>query len=147
MKIQLLSEGARVPERATGGAVAYDLFLPSEVKIMPGRQIVPLDIAIELPVGIEAKIEARSGFASKGMEDIDGVRRDADALSGKIDYDYRGNICLIVNSHEKEPFTLAKGIRCAQMTFYRVELLDMDVVDELRKTDRGVGGFGHTGIL
>lgn len=145
MKIQLLNEGARIPEKATDGSVAYDLFIPQDTMINPGRQIIPLDFALELPMGIEAKIEPRSGFSAKGMLDILGVRRDADVLQGKIDYDYRGNVGLIINSHEELPFILAKGSRCAQMTFYRVETMDFEVADQLNATERGDGGFGHTG--
>ena len=146
MKIKLLSENAIMPTKATEGAAAYDLAIPHDVIILPGRQIIPLDFALEIPKGYEAKIEHRSGFASKGCLDIYGERKDADFLSGKIDSDYRGNISLIIKSNESSAFKMAKGTRCAQMTFYRVEDMAFEVVDDLSATERGEGGFGHTGI-
>lgn len=146
MKIKLLSENAIIPTKATEGAAAYDLSLPHDVTIFPGRQIIPLDFALEIPKGYEAKIEHRSGFASKGCLDIYGESKDADFLSGKIDSDYRGNIGLIVKSNESSVFKMARGTRCAQMTFYKVEDVTFEEADTLSETDRGEGGFGHTGI-
>lgn len=69
IKIKKLAESARIPTRATDGAVAYDVVVPKDTIIIPGRQVISLDFAIELPdKNYEAKIEPRSGFSSKGIE-------------------------------------------------------------------------------
>lgn len=145
IKIKKLSEDAIIPRKATEGAAAYDLYVPRETVINKSRQVIPLDIALSIPYGYEAKIEPRSGFSSKGMEAKNGQRVDADVLDGKIDSDYRGNISIIIHSHESYPFTIEKGTRIAQMTIYKVEDADFIAVEELDETDRGEGGFGHTG--
>lgn len=143
IKIKKLSEEAIVPTKATKGAIAYDVSVPRDFKIHVGRQIIPLDFAIEMELYCEAKIEPRSGFSSKGIEDCNGVRHDADVIVGKIDSDYRGNVGVIIYSREE--FTIAKNTRIAQMTFYRSPESCFSIVDELTDTDRGEGGFGHSG--
>ena len=141
-----LNEGAFLPHKATEGAAAYDCYIPEDVVIKPGRQIVPLGFAMEIPAGFEAMIEPRSGFSAKGMEDKNHERKDADVIPGKIDSDYRGIVGVIIKSNEKYPFTLTRGTRIAQMTFYMAyEAGPWDIVDELSSTDRGDGGFGSTG--
>lgn len=145
VRIKKLREGAVIPKKATDGAAAYDVRIPSDMVVRPGRQVLPLDIAIELPYGYEAKIEPRSGFESKGMEDYRGERKDADVLVGKIDSDYRGNVGVIVKSDESYPFTLLKGTRIAQMTIYKAEDAEFEESEELSQTDRGEGGYGSTG--
>lgn len=145
IKIQLLSPEARLPERATEGSIGYDLFVPRQTQIVHGRQVVKLDLAFELPMGCEGKIEPRSGFSSKGMEDELKRRMDADVLIGKLDSDWRGNSGVIINSHEKEPFYLAAGTKIAQLTIYKVELPEWEVADKLSETARGEKGFGSSG--
>lgn len=68
IKFKKLLPGARLPEKATSGAAAYDLYIPENTLIKPGRQIIPLGFAMELPEEHEALIDPRSGFSSKGME-------------------------------------------------------------------------------
>lgn len=145
IKIKKLSEDAIIPRKATEGAAAYDLYVPRETVINKSRQVIPLDIALSIPYGYEAKIEPRSGFSSKGMEARYGERKNADVIVGKIDSDYRGCIGVIIKSNESYPFIIEKGTRIAQMTIYKVEDADFIAVDELDETDRGEGGFGHTG--
>lgn len=145
VRIKKLTENAVIPQKATEGAAAYDVKIPSDMTVRCGRQVLPLDIAIELPYGYEAKIEPRSGFSRKGMEDYRGERKDADVLVGKIDSDYRGNVGVLVNSHESYPFQLAKGTRIAQMTIYKVEDAEFEEADELSETERDCGGYGSTG--
>lgn len=156
MKIKIkLQKNVITPKRSTNGAIGYDLYIPCDTQVYQGRNILPLNFALEMPKGIEAKIEPRSGFSSKGIEgkslpDMQGhqytARYDADVLVGKIDPDYRGNVGVIINNHDKS-FILPKGTRIAQMTFYRVELPSFEVVDELSSTERGEEGFGSTGVL
>lgn len=144
VRIKKLVPEAVVPQKATEGSAAYDVYLPANSIIHTGRQVVSLGLAIEVPYGYEAKIEPRSGFSSKGMEDKYGERQNADVIQGKIDSDYRGEIGVIINSDEHFPFTLKKGTRIAQMTIYRVEDAEFEEAEELSETER-TGGFGSTG--
>jgi dUTP pyrophosphatase len=169
VKIKLLSKDAIIPTRATEGSVGYDLYVPRDVEIQYGRQVVPLDFSIELLNCLEAKIEPRSGFSSKGMEGYD-IRResemvqgsnefvfketfigtkphryDADVLVGKIDWDYRGNVGVIIKSNERENFLIKRGTRIAQLTLYPVAIEEFEQVEELSDTARGEGGFESTG--
>jgi len=162
VKIKKLVSGAVLPKRATIGSAAYDLFVPTDMIVGKGRQIIPLGFAIEIPQGYEALIDARSGFSSKGMEGYaflpkpdDGsglinhtrshhaTRYDCDVIQGKIDSDYRGGVGVIINNRDV-PFIIEKDTRIAQMTFHKVEDVEWHETDELSTTDRN-GGFGHTG--
>lgn len=155
IKIKKLRDDALLPVRKTDGAIGFDLAVPCDVQITKRRQVIPLGFALELPRGIEAKIEPRSGFSAKGIEGISlfaaclgaTERFNADVLVGKIDPDYRGECGVIILNHEPDtPFIIKAGIRIAQMTFYHVADVDgFDLMDSLTETDRGAGGFGHTG--
>lgn len=159
----ILEEGGILPQKATDGSAGYDLFAPEHVVINPGRNLVKLNFRLALPRGIGATANSRSGFTLKGFEgysskeyyrtdnelkiyeESDGPSRmDADVQWGLIDSDYRGVCGVLVISHEKEPFLLAKGTKFAQMCFQRYEDINFLPVDELDETDRK-GGFGHTG--
>lgn len=150
VKIKKLSEDAFIPTKATEGSAAYDIYAPCDTLVKPGRQVIDLKFAIELPFGYEAKIEARSGYSSKGFagaaaSDMEPTMRfDCDVLSGKVDSDYRGSTGVIVNNRDKA-FFVKRGQRIAQMTIYSVGVVDFVEVDELSQTDRSIGGFGHTG--
>ena len=143
IKIKRLSEDALIPVRATDGAACYDLYVPRDTAISKVRNVVQLDLAIELPQGTYAEIRPRSGFSAKGMKDITGCRRDADVLHGIVDEDYRGNIGVIIRSEDY--FIIKKGTRIAQMLIGEYRQCDFAEVDDLSSTDRGEGGFGHTG--
>jgi dUTP pyrophosphatase len=114
------------------------------VAIQKGRNVIPLDLAIELPAGSYAEIRPRSGFSAKGFEDVHGCRRDADVLHGCIDEDFRGNIGVIVRSEDY--FVIANGTRIAQMLIAEYIPCELEEVDGLSTTDRVEGGFGSTGI-
>ena len=152
VKIKKLHKDAVIPTKATNGAAAYDVYTPIDYKVVMGRQVLPLDFAIEIPIGYEAKIEPRSGFSSKGFEGYfgrlfennDKCRFDADVITGKIDSDYRGNVGVIIRSNEPY-FFIPKGTRIAQMTIYKVENADFVISEKLSETERADGGFGHTG--
>lgn len=148
VKVQRLSDNAVIPRKATPGSAAYDVFVPRDTYIVYGRQIVPLDLAIELPDGYEAKIEPRSGYSSTGfvgtIADTE-YRLDADVIVGKIDSDYRGGIGVIVHSREPRRFLIRAGQRIAQLTIYKCETAMFDEVEELTPSSRGNGGFGHSG--
>lgn len=68
VKFKKVKEGARLPQKATAGSAAYDLYTPEDVIIKPGRQVVDLGFCMEMPAGIQALVNPRSGFSSKGME-------------------------------------------------------------------------------
>lgn len=158
----ILEEGGILPQKATDGSAGYDLFAPTNWIIMPGRNVVPLNFRMAVPKGIGATPESRSGFTLKGFEgyrswkgdytkDHDKLvpldepcRMNADVQWGLIDSDYRGVCGVLVISHEKEPFLLAKGTKFAQMCFQRYEDVNFLPVEELDETGRS-GGFGHTG--
>lgn len=158
----VLEEGGILPQKATDGSAGYDLFAPTNWIIMPGRNMVPLNFRMSLPKGIGATPESRSGFTLKGFEGYrswkgdytqshenlipqgEPFRMDADVKWGLIDSDYRGVCGVLVISHEKEPFLLAKGTKFAQMCFQRYEDVDFIPATELDDTARK-GGFGHTG--
>lgn len=153
IKFKPLSEFAYLPKKGTEGAAAYDVYVPQSTFVKTGRQIIPLDFAIELPYGYEAKIEPRSGFSSKGMEgkcllgtfeDNPTRRFDCDTVQGKLDSDFRGNVGVIVHNRDCE-FLVERGTRIAQLTIYKVEDAEFEIVEELSKTDRNDGGFGSTG--
>ena len=156
MKIKKLSDQAITPKKATEGSAAYDLYIPEDVMVGYERQIIKLNFAIEVPKGYEAKIEPRSGYSSKGMEGFIRVydenapkvvtrRFDCDVLVGKIDSDYRGEMGIIINNRGDFPFYLKRGQRIAQMTIYKIEDAVFVETEELSDTERGDGGFGHTG--
>lgn len=144
IRIKRLSEDALIPMKATDGAACFDLYIPRETAIQKGRNIVPLDIAIELPRGTYAEIRPRSGFSAKGMEDIHGCRRDADVLHGCVDEDYRGNVGVIIRSEDF--FVLGKGTRVAQMLIGEYRQCGLVEAEDLTSTDRDANGFGSTGI-
>lgn len=155
MKIKLLSSGAKVPTRATEKSAGYDLYVPQDTTINPGRNIVPLNISVAIPSGYEGQIRPRSGFSAKGMEgypatgqaqyDPKPQRYDADVIVGTIDADYVGNIGVLIKSYEKEAFYVAKGTRIAQLVIEKHLSEEFEPVNSLDETERGTGGFGSTG--
>nr|DAI90790.1 MAG TPA: deoxyuridine 5'-triphosphate nucleotidohydrolase [Caudoviricetes sp.] len=151
MKIKFLSEGAQMPTKADSGAAGYDLYVPKDTRLFPGRNIIPLDFAIQLEHGYEATIRPRSGFSAKGFEcmtihDDSTVRINADVLLGTIDETYRGNVGVIVKSNEPEEYIIPKGSRIAQMVISQCYMGKLERSEELSETERGEQGFGHSGV-
>jgi dUTP pyrophosphatase len=102
------------------------------------RVVVPTGLFIELPVGFEAQIRPRSGLAlKKGITVLNSP--------GTIDADYRGEVGIILINLSAEEFVIQHGERICQMVIARHEHVDWDAVEILEETDRGTGGFGHTG--
>ncbi len=146
VRIKNLSENAVIPERKTDGSIGYDLVVPNDTPVVGRRMTIPLGFAIEMPYGIEAKIEPRSGCSCKGLPIENDARLDADVLVGKIDPDYRGEVNVIIINHAFPCTGLIKaGTRIAQMTFYKVEFPKIEISDELSESARGECGFGSTG--
>lgn len=142
MEVRIKSESGYLPAYETEGSAGMDLraSLKEPVTLEPGgRFLVPTGLSIELPVGYEAQIRARSGLAvKKGIGLVNGV--------GTIDSDYRGEIKIALINWGQEPFTISDGDRIAQMIIAKYERITWKKTDELDDTERGSGGFGHTGI-
>ena len=141
-----LEPGATAPIKATDGSVGYDLFVYGSHCIYPGRNAVRTGLSIQLPDGFEATVRPRSGCSLKGIPDEYNMRHNADSLFGTIDTDYRGEIKMIVNNHEEEPFFLSDGQRIAQLVISPVFTGEVEMVDNLDDTERGEGGFNSTGL-
>ena len=155
VRFKKLSPEAILPKRSTEFAAGYDLSIPRDTVIKYGRQVIKLDIAIEMPNDVQGLVDPRSGFSAKGFEghamSFDGrvshtpYRFDCDVIHGKIDPDYRDSIGIIIQSHEKSDFMVKAGTRIAQLTFVKFEVAEWEEVEELSETERNKGGFGHTG--
>ena len=102
------------------------------------RRLIPTGLFIELPAGFEAQIRPRSGLAlKKGISVVN--------TPGTIDADYRGEIGIILINLSEEEFVVNHGERICQMVINRVESITWDEVSTLEESERGSGGFGHTG--
>lgn len=142
MKIQIINKSAHdLPQYATLLSAGMDLRanLTSPITLAPlERCMVPTGLFIALPEGYEAQVRPRSGLAlKKGITVLNSP--------GTIDADYRGEICVILVNLSNEPFVIENGERIAQMVIARHEQAEWVEVDVLDQTERGTGGFGHTG--
>lgn len=142
MNIQIVNKGiCDLPQYETEGSAGMDLGanIKEPITLKPfERKLIPTGLHIALPNGYEAQIRARSGLAIKhGISLVNGI--------GTIDSDYRGDIGVILVNLSDEDFTIEPKDRVAQMVITKYEQVEFEVVDELDKTDRGEGGFGHTG--
>jgi dUTP pyrophosphatase len=101
--------------------------------------MVPTGISIALPAGYECQVRPRSGLAAKNGVTVLNA-------PGTVDADYRGEIKASLNNHGKQPYTLERGMRIAQLVISKYEHISWEVKDTLDETERGAGGFGSTGI-
>ncbi len=142
MEIRIVSKGGALPAYATEGSSGADLraYIEEPITLMPGeRRLVPTGLFVEIPQGVEAQIRARSGVAIKhGIGLVNGV--------GTVDSDYRGEWNIPLINWGQEPYTIHSGDRIAQVIFSRYEKADFVSVSQISETERGAGGFGHTGI-
>ena len=142
MKIKIKTLSGILPQYETEGSAGMDIraYIDEPAVIDPGcRALVPTGLFMEIPPGYEVQIRARSGLAVKhGIGLTNGV--------GTIDSDYRGEIKVSLINGGDEPFTVNNGDRIAQMVVARYESAYLEQVEQLSETDRGDGGFGHTGI-
>ncbi len=131
-----------LPQYMTEGSSGMDLFasIDEEVTLHPGeRKLIPTGISVAIPEGFEGQIRPRSGLAIQhGIGIVNGP--------GTIDSDYRGEVGVVLINFGKEPFTIRKGDRIAQMVICPVCRVTFEEVDTLPPTRRQEGGFGHTGI-
>ena len=131
-----------LPDYATAAAAGADLVAAISADVTLGsleRRIVPTGISISLPAGFEAQVRPRSGLAAKNGVTV------ANA-PGTIDADYRGEIGVILVNLSKEPFTVTRGMRIAQLVVARHARAVWQEVTKLDDTVRGAGGFGSTGV-
>lgn len=161
-----LSKNYIEPKKSDPYAIGYDVYAPEDI-IIPAhsRKLVPLGFGVQLPFGVECKIEPRSGFSAKGFEGY-GIwyetkklfgflrikekksgkhRFNADVLPGKIDPGFQDTLNVVVKN-EDVAFTIKKGTRIAQLTFYRTLSWNMVKAEKFSAgyPNRG-GGIGHTG--
>lgn len=143
VEIKVVNKGHQpLPTYATGQSAGMDLRANIEEPIVlrpMERTLVPTGLYIALPVGFEAQIRPRSGLAlKKGITVLNSP--------GTIDADYRGEIMVLLINFSTEDFTINDGERIAQMVIARHEQAQFVTVEELDETERGAGGYGHTGI-
>jgi dUTP pyrophosphatase len=142
LKWKKLHPKAELPKVATAGAACFDLraSMDAPMTLNPGDIVlVPTGLAVEIPLGFEMQLRARSGLAAKyGFALVNGI--------GTIDADYRGEIKAISIVLGKEPLTIYPGDRICQALIAPVIPVIHHEVNELTSTDRGVGGMGSTGV-
>jgi dUTP pyrophosphatase len=134
-------EDLPVPRYATSGSSGVDLYadVTEDVVLLPGDiKLISAGIYISIPEGYEAEVRPRSGLALKhGVSLVN--------TPGTIDSDYRGLVNLIMINHGKEPLTIHRADRIAQMIIKEVVRADIELAESLDDTVRSHGGFGHTG--
>ena len=143
LKINLVNRGhQQLPAYATSQSAGMDLRanLDAPVTLRPlERRLIPTGLYIALPEGYEAQVRPRSGLALKyGLTVLN--------APGTIDADYRGEIGVVLVNLSNEDFVVHDGERIAQLVIARYEQAEFIVVDELDATERGEGGYGHTGV-
>ncbi|MDD6979294.1 MAG: dUTP diphosphatase [Firmicutes bacterium] len=142
MKIKIRSLSGEYPAYETSGAAGMDIkaFLREPITLKPmERRIIPTGLFMEIERGYEVQVRARSGLAVKhGIGLINGI--------GTIDSDYRGEIGVALINLGREDFTIHSGDRIAQMVVSKLEKVEIERADSLDSTERGSGGFGHTGV-
>lgn len=143
MQVQIINRSHHpLPHYATPQSAGMDLRanLDSPLTLQPlERSLVPTGLFIALPPGFEAQVRPRSGLA---------IKRGITVLNspGTVDADYRGEICVILVNLSQEPFVIEDGERIAQMVIARHEQVEWTEVEVLSETERGAGGFGHSGV-
>lgn len=143
LKIKKLENGKdlALPKYETSGSAGMDLLaaIADPITLKPSEiKLVPTGIAIALEKGFEAQVRPRSGLALKnGITVLN--------TPGTIDSDYRGEVCVILINHSKVDFVITRGMRIAQIVIAKHEQAQIEEVENLDETVRGVGGFGSTG--
>lgn len=142
MKIRVVNTSRHpLPAYTTLGSAGMDLraHLDAPVELQPGqRLLIPTGLHIELPEGYEAQVRPRSGLALKhGVTVLN--------APGTIDADYRGEVGVLLINLGHEPFTVADGERIAQMVVARHETVEWQPAQALSESERGAGGYGHSG--
>ena len=142
-KIKVINKGHQpLPQYATPQSAGMDLRanLDNPIVLHPmERCLIPTGLYIALPEGFEAQVRPRSGLA---------LKRGITVLNapGTVDADYRGEVGVLLINLSQEDFVINDGERVAQMVIARHEQAEFEVVEELDETERGAGGYGHTGV-
>ena len=142
MRVKIINKSNNaLPAYETASSAGMDLraFIDADVVLKPfERKLIPTGLYIELPDGYEAQIRPRSGLAIKsGITVLNSP--------GTIDADYRGEIKVILINLSNQEFTIKSGERICQMVIAKHEKAEFIEVEEISETERGAGGFGHTG--
>lgn len=142
MKVNIINKSNHpLPAYATTASAGLDLraFLLDSIELEPmQRVLIPTGLYLELPVGTEAQIRPRSGLAFKhGITVLNSP--------GTIDSDYRGEIKVLLINLSADKFVIQNGERIAQMVLAKHERIEWQIAEVLETSDRGAGGFGHTG--
>lgn len=143
VKIEVINKGRQpLPAYATAQSAGMDLRanIPESFTLKPlERRLIPTGLYIALPEGYEAQVRPRSGLALKhGITVLNSP--------GTIDSDYRGELMVLLINLSQNPFTVNDGERIAQLVIARHEQAVLTAVEVLDKTERGAGGYGHTGV-
>lgn len=143
VKIKMINRGSQqLPAYATPQSAGMDMRANIEAPIVlqpMERRIIPTGLFMALPPGYEAQVRPRSGLALKhGITVLN--------TPGTIDADYRGELGVLLVNLSAQPFTIEPGERIAQMVIARYEQAEIELVEELDDTERGAGGYGHTGV-
>lgn len=143
VKIKIVNKGQQpLPTYATAQSAGMDLRanIDAPITLRPmERQLIPTGLHIALPEGFEAQVRPRSGLALKhGITVLN--------TPGTIDADYRGELKVLLVNFSNTDFVINTGERVAQMVIARYEKVDFEQVIELDDTERGAGGYGHTGV-
>lgn len=136
--IKLLNENAKMPFRAMGGDVGYDLFSSEHTTLLPQSvSKIPLGISYDMDINsnFHPKIEGRSSLASRGLFPVGGI----------ADRGYRGELNVMLYNGTTDSVVLERGSKIAQLVFYNITTPELRKVDEVSSTERGSGGFGSTG--
>lgn len=144
IKVKIINKSHHpMPAYATPGSAGMDVraYLPDGPVVLEplGRALIPTGLYMQLPHGYECQIRPRSGLALKHGISLANT-------PGTVDSDYRGEIGVIMINLSKEPFTVADGERVCQMVIAPYTRVDWEATDRIDTTDRGTGGFGHTGV-
>ncbi len=143
LKVKIINRGRQpLPTYATALSAGMDLRanIDKDITLLPmQRQLVPTGLHIALPEGYEAQIRPRSGLALKhGITVLN--------TPGTVDADYRGEIMVLLINFSNEPFVVKDGERIAQMIVAKHEQVSFELTETLDETERGAGGYGHTGL-
>ena len=143
LKVKIINRGRQpLPTYATALSAGMDLRanIDEDITLLPmQRQLVPTGLYMALPEGYEAQIRPRSGLALKhGITVLN--------TPGTVDADYRGEIMVLLVNFSNEPFIVKDGERIAQMIVAKHEQVNFELTETLDETERGAGGYGHTGL-
>jgi len=154
VEIQKIREDSRIPERASAGAIGFDIYasrvldkmtrevigeLPIEIP-SGGSILIGIGVRIAIPFPWQCEVRPRSGLASKYDIELSNA-------PGTIDPDFRGEAGVLLRNRGDKPFVIEKDMRIAQLIFSEVKIPDLIEVNELSQTIRGEGGFGSTGLF